>query len=65
MTVSAQFIDSTDESVIDSVTLSLDGDGLFRGDIYAPNYAGDHGLRIVATDSTGGTTKHERMHAVQ
>ncbi len=65
MTVVAQFIDEVGGGVLDAVVLSLDSDGLFKGDLEAPAYPGDHRLRILATDNTGGTTQHERIHTVR
>jgi len=65
MTVSAQFISALDGHVLNAVTLSLGRNGLFEGDIEAPAHSGDHALRIVATDNTGGVTQHERIHAVR
>ncbi len=65
LTVDSQFIDANDGSVISAVALALDTDGLFKGTVVAPGYRGDHSLRIVATDSVGGTTQHERAYTVQ
>lgn len=65
LTVDSQFVDASSGSVINMVALYLDVDGLFKGEIAAPGYPGDHGLRIVATDNTGGTTRYDMIYSVQ
>lgn len=64
MTVEALFIDGDNGTVINRVALDSAGGGWFRGTIAAPATSGDHRLRIVATDATGGTTQHEVIYPV-
>ena len=66
MTVVSQFIDGPKGRGLAAAPLAFDtGYGLFTGVITAPDLPGNHGLRVVVADTTGGVTRHQRRYLVE